>query len=82
MIEKIKDILATVKEDETLRDTITLKSDLINEIGIDSLQMIQFILMVEDVFRVEISYEDLDFKYLLSVEAFMHFLEGMEPRVG
>jgi acyl carrier protein len=82
MFEKIKDILAVVKEEDALRETITPKSDLINEIGIDSLQMIQFILMVEEAFRVEISYEDLDFQYLLSVEAFMRFLEGMEPRVG
>ena len=82
MFEKLKDIIASVKEDETLRDSVTPKSDLINEVGLDSLQMIQFILQVEDAFQVEIVYEDLDYQSLLSVEAFMSFLEGMERKVG
>ncbi|MFD2878321.1 phosphopantetheine-binding protein [Paenibacillus rhizoplanae] len=51
---------------------------MINEVGLDSLQMINFILEVEDHFGVEIVYEDLDYSYLLSVERFINFLNGME----
>lgn len=82
MLEKLKDIIANVKEDETLRDTVTPATDLVNEVGLDSLQMIQFILLVEEAFGVEIQYEDLDFECLLSVQSFMRFLETMERQVG
>lgn len=82
MYLKIKNILVIVKEDESLLGSLTLESDLINEVGLDSLQMINFILLVEEAFGVEIDYEDLDYKYLLSIEAFIGFLRKMEPKVG
>ncbi|WP_025689051.1 acyl carrier protein [Paenibacillus zanthoxyli] len=82
MFESIKEIIIKVKEDESLRSTLTPESDLINEVGLDSLQMINFILEIEDRFGVEIVYEDLDYSSLLSIERFMDFLNGMEKKIG
>ncbi|KWX84178.1 hypothetical protein AMQ83_29640 [Paenibacillus riograndensis] len=82
MFEELKNIIATVLEDDSIRETITLESDLINEVGLDSLQMISFILGVEDAFGVEIVYEDLDLACLRSIDAFMAFLNGMNKEVG
>lgn len=82
MFEIIKDIIVNVKENEVYRETLTPASDLINEVGLDSLQMINFILEVEDRFGVEIVYEDLDYSCLLSIDKFMAFLSGMEKKVG
>ncbi|WP_223068411.1 acyl carrier protein [Paenibacillus caui] len=82
MFESIKEIIIKVKEDESLRNTLTPESDLINEVGLDSLQMINFILEVEDRFGVEIIYEDLDYSSLLSIEGFIDFLNGMEKKIG
>ncbi|MFC6650780.1 acyl carrier protein [Paenibacillus tritici] len=82
MFETITEIVIKVKEDESFRSSLTPKSDLINEVGLDSLQMINFILEVEDHFGVEIVYEDLDYSYLLSVERFINFLNGMEKKIG
>lgn len=82
MFETITEIVIKVKEDESFRSSLTTKSDLINEVGLDSLQMINFILEVEDHFGVEIVYEDLDYSYLLSVERFIDFLNGMEKKIG
>ncbi|MDT3426274.1 acyl carrier protein [Paenibacillus forsythiae] len=82
MFESIKEIIIKVKEDEDLRSTLTPESDLINEVGLDSLQMINFILEVEDRFGVEIVYEDLDYDSLLSIERFIDFLNGMEKKIG
>ncbi|WP_419874912.1 acyl carrier protein [Candidatus Pristimantibacillus sp. PTI5] len=82
MFEMIKEIVSKIKEDESIKETLTPSSDLINDIGLDSLQMINFILEVEDRFNVEIVYEDLDYSYLLSIENFMEFLKGMEKKVG
>lgn len=82
MFETITEIVIKVKEDDSFRSSLTPKSDLINEVGLDSLQMINFILEVEDHFGVEIVYEDLDYSYLLSVERFINFLNGMEKKIG
>lgn len=82
MFEMIKEIVSKIKEDESIKEILTPSSDLINDIGLDSLQMINFILEVEDRFNVEIVYEDLDYSYLLSIENFMEFLKGMEKKVG
>lgn len=82
MFETIKEIVSKIKEDESIKEILTPSSDLINDIGLDSLQMINFILEVEDRFNVEIVYEDLDYSYLLSIENFMEFLKGMEKKVG
>ncbi|QWU13711.1 acyl carrier protein [Paenibacillus sophorae] len=82
MFESIKEIIIKVKEDESLRSTLTPESDLINDVGLDSLQMINFILEIEDQFGVEIVYEDLDYNSLLSIERFMDFLNGMEKKIG
>ncbi|CAH1191922.1 MULTISPECIES: acyl carrier protein [Paenibacillus] len=82
MFETLKNIIATVREDDSLRETLTLESDLINDVELDSLQMITFILGVEDAFGVEIVYEDLDLTCLRSIGAFMAFLNGMNQEVG
>ncbi|AOK88310.1 acyl carrier protein [Paenibacillus polymyxa] len=50
MFETLKNIIATVLEDDSLRETLTMESDLINDVELDSLQMITFILGVEDAF--------------------------------
>ncbi|MCF7754090.1 acyl carrier protein [Paenibacillus xylanexedens] len=82
MFETLKNIIATVLEDDSLRETLTMESDLINDVELDSLQMITFILGVEDAFGVEIVYEDLDLACLRSIGAFMTFLKGMNQEVG
>ncbi|MBW5449234.1 acyl carrier protein [Cohnella sp. CFH 77786] len=81
MFEKIKAIIATVCENDSLRETLTPSSDLINDVGLDSLQMITFILGVEEAFGIEIAYEDLDLSCLLSIEAFMDYLNGLEKKI-
>jgi len=82
MFDKIKEILAKVKEDANLTDALRPDSDLINEVGLDSLQMIGFILEVEETFLVEIDYENFDLEHLKSIEAFMSFLKRLEPQHG
>ncbi|OAS21841.1 acyl carrier protein [Paenibacillus oryzisoli] len=82
MFEKIKEIIVKVKEDNTVAETLTPASDLINEVGLDSLQMISFILQVEEAFLVEIDYEDFDMAQMKSVETFMVFLSKLDANVG
>lgn len=73
MKETIKNILAELKEDPSLLN-ISDDADLINEVGLDSLQMINFLLQLEDTFDIELDFDSLDYsdlKKLSQVEAFI-----------
>ncbi|WP_159881526.1 phosphopantetheine-binding protein [Paenibacillus puerhi] len=82
MFDKIYEILKKVKEVNDFEYTLTPSTDLINEVGLDSLQMISFILEVEDAFHVEIDYEEFEMAHMKSIETFMTFLNRLEPQIG
>lgn len=75
MIEKVIQLLADIKkEDSSEIGEININSDIVNDVGLDSLQMINFILSVEDEFSVQIDFAKFDFSYLSSVGAFCDFV--------
>lgn len=81
MYEKIIDILCTIKEDQPeLRQSLSPETDLNNDIGLDSLQMIQFMLKVEEQLNVAIDYDHFDYEHLQSIEAFITFLNSCQPQ--
>ncbi len=71
---KIKELLAEVTGDTALSGNLTDSSDLINEIGLDSIQMINFILMVEDEFGIEIDFENFDYTNFERFDSFCQFV--------
>ena len=74
MQETLKKILSEVKE--TPIETITLSDDMdiINDIGLDSLQMVTFMLKLEEDLDIQIDFDNLDFSTLLSVDSLCDFL--------
>ena len=74
MDKKIIAILADIKEDEKLKDTLTGESSIIDDIGLDSLEMINFLLMIEEEFGKEIDFERLEYSNLESINKFVSFL--------
>lgn len=76
-MEKLTQILVEVKNEPDLAAWINPGTDLINELGLDSLQMINLALRVEDEFQITIDFETFDFDTLLSVESFWEFIESM-----
>jgi len=81
MFDKIADILCTIKEDQPeLRHSLSPETNLNNDIGLDSLQMIQFMLQVEDQLNVAIDYDEFDYEHLQSIEAFIHFVKSCQPQ--
>jgi len=74
MEERIKTILCEVKEDHSLMDNLCSSSDIINEVGLDSLQMINFILRVEDEFGIEIDFENFDISQISSIGTFCNYI--------
>ena len=48
---------------------------MITDIGIDSLQLVNLILLVEEEFGIEIDFDLFDYSVLKSVEKFVDFIE-------
>ena len=76
-MEKLIQILAEIKNEPDLAARIVPGTDIINELGLDSLQMINLALRVEDEFQITIDFETFDFDTLLSVQAFWESIESM-----
>ena len=79
-MEKLTQILVEIKNEPDLAAWINPSTDLINELGLDSLQMINLALRVEDEFQITIDFETFDFDTLLSVKSFWEFIKSMMAR--
>jgi acyl carrier protein len=78
MIQEIKLILEKVKGVPGLSGKISDSADIIEDVGLDSLQMMEFMLEVESQLDLEIDFEKLDFSYLKSIEKFSEVLQQMK----
>ncbi|MEE1804791.1 MULTISPECIES: acyl carrier protein [unclassified Streptomyces] len=74
---KIKDVLAGVLPGDAAREAIGPDTDLIDEYGLDSLQVISFLLGIEDAFDIELDYENLRLDDLRSVRQFVGYVAGL-----
>ena len=77
MIPKIGNLVAVVTKNPALAEKVNASTDLINEVGLDSLQMIDFLLGLEDEFGVEVDFDSLDIQHLSSVEALCRFVREL-----
>jgi acyl carrier protein len=76
MKEKLVNIICTVKEDDTLAEKIENSTDLLNEIDIDSLQLINIILQIEDNLDVEINFDEFDMNNLKSIDSLCEYINS------
>ncbi|RCW43482.1 acyl carrier protein [Paenibacillus prosopidis] len=74
MHNKIIEIIAEIKEDAALIKTLDTTSGIMNEAGLDSLQIINFILRIEEEFGVEVDFDTFDLEHLSSIDAFVVYL--------
>jgi acyl carrier protein len=70
----IKQVLAEVKGDPTLVTKLTKDTNLINDTRLDSLQIIEFMLSIEERFNLEMDFEVFDFIHLSSLSRFTRFV--------
>jgi acyl carrier protein len=61
---KLKDIIIQIKNNELNADAIQETTNLITGLGIDSLQLINLILSIEDEFELEIDFDNFDLSHL------------------
>lgn len=64
--------------DTNLAEVLSSDADIVNDIGFDSLQMIAFILRVEEECDVEFDFETFDYSQLTSIETFCRFVSNQK----
>ena len=74
MEEIIKTVLAETIEGAD-PDSWGPDTDIINDIGIDSLQTVRFLMALEDRLGISIDYEELSFDDFSSIRALAAFME-------
>lgn len=74
MFEKVRDIL--VEELQLKESDITLDAELVNDLGINSLELADLVMMCEEKFDIEISDEDI--RKFLTVGDIVNYLNALE----
>lgn len=73
MFEKIKEIL--IEEMQIDAENITLEAELVNDLGVNSLELADLILLCEEKFDIEINDEDIH--KFITVGDVVNYLEGL-----
>jgi len=79
-IEAIKKTLEKVKAISGMSETLSVYADLINCVGLDSLQMLRFMLELEERLDVMIDFDRLEYSYFNSIRTLAEFMVRMPPR--
>lgn len=77
MIHEIKSVLEQVTGRPGLAEELSDTADIVGEVGLTSLQMVDFMLHLEDRLDLEIEFQELDFDALRSI----HRLAGALARM-
>jgi acyl carrier protein len=78
-LEHMRELVRRVMDDPELAAGITEDTNLFDDLGIDSLHMINFLLGAEEEFGVEVDFESLREEHLHSVRTFCAFIRGVAP---
>ncbi len=74
MQEQIIRIIAELQKDPELTNRLNGQSSIVRDSGMESLQIVQFILQVEKEFGTEIDFDTFDMSLLDSVERFSEYV--------
>jgi acyl carrier protein len=78
--ERLKTMIVEITGNESLSGNISDATDLINGVGLDSIQMVNLILMIEDEFAIEIDFENFNIENLKSIENFSQFITDLKGK--
>ena len=73
MFEKIKEIL--VEEMQVDPENVTMEAELVNDLGVNSLELADLILLCEEKFDIEINDEDIH--KFITVADVVAYLDGL-----
>jgi acyl carrier protein len=77
--EKLIELITQAKGG-TVGLPITDDSHLLDDVGLDSLQLINLVMLVEDEFKVDVDFDSFKVEHLSSFGKFSQFIEQL-PRV-
>lgn len=75
MKEKLVQLLKEIKGSPVAAGTIPLSSDLVRDFGLSSLDMMQFILRLEEEFHISIDLEYFELSYFNNLGQLTDFVE-------
>jgi acyl carrier protein len=75
--DRIIGLIARVKDDPEVAARVTSSSHLVVDVGLDSLQLINLILLVEEEFAVEVDFESFRVDHLSSLDRFTDYVVGL-----
>jgi acyl carrier protein len=78
-VEVIKRIVSVLKRSPGLAAELHDDTNLIEDVKLDSLEMLQFMLEVEETLAVRIDFDALHFSHLQSISRLADFLDAMPP---
>jgi acyl carrier protein len=76
-IDTIKKILATIKALPGAHTDLPDTADIVNDVKLDSIEMLQFMLELEAKLAIRIDFEKLEFSSLNSIRTLAEFLDTM-----
>ncbi|WP_320929074.1 phosphopantetheine-binding protein [Hungatella sp.] len=76
MFERLKELVEEVTENSGITEGMTMESNLITDVALDSLQFINLILALEDEYEFEIGFEELDIDEIATVGKLIEYMEG------
>lgn len=79
-VTAIKEVIAKVRDAPQLAAELEDNADLVDGLALDSLEMLQFMLELEDRLAIRIDFDRLEFAYLRSIHKLADFLDTMPPR--
>jgi len=80
-LDVLKQILAKLRGNPELATELGDDADLVAGLALDSLEMLQFMLEVEERLAIRIDFERLEFSYLQSMRTLADFLDTMPARM-
>jgi len=78
MIDEVKQLLEEVKKTPGLAATLSDSANVIEDVGLDSLEMMDFMLEVEKRFQIELDFEQMEFDVFESITRFSEFVSRMK----
>jgi acyl carrier protein len=76
----IKEIVAKLRNAPQLVNELPDTADLADGLALDSLEMLQFMLELEERLSIRIDFDRLEFSYLRSIRRLADFLDTMPAR--
>ncbi len=79
-VATIKQVVAKLRGDPRLALELDDAADLVDGVRLDSLEMLQFMLEIEERLAIRIDFDRLEFDTLRSIERLASFLDTMPAR--